>query len=182
MTLTSRFALGTAASLVLAASPSFAQTTGQATPAATPAAETPVAQLPESQLRSYARAWMTLTNIQREMQPRIQAATGEAKTALEQQAAERMREAVEGAGLDPALFNRISTAMRSDQALSARINTYVQEAAAAQAETSTEATATAAGGAQGTAADGQYARARSPRRRPRPQPGAAVSVSQSSSP
>ena len=126
MKTTSRFAVRIAASLIFAAaaSPSLAQAT---TPATAPAAAPT-----ETQLRSYARAWMELTTIQRDMQPRLQAASGEARAALEREAGERMAAAVQRHGLDSDTFNRISAAMREDSALSQQVDAYVQEEAAGE--------------------------------------------------
>jgi hypothetical protein len=110
----------------MAASSAAAQTAPAAAAEAAPAAS-----FTDAQLRGYAGAWIELARIQEELNPRIQAATGDARTALERQAAERMGASVTQHGLDPETFNRISTAMRADDALAQQINGFVQEVSAA---------------------------------------------------
>jgi hypothetical protein len=110
---------------VAVASPAVAQ------PAQPAAAEAAPAAFSEVQLRGYAKAWIALSRVQEEMNPRIQATSGDERAALERQAAERMGASVAENGLDVDTFNRISTAMRSDSALSQRITGFVQEVSAA---------------------------------------------------
>jgi hypothetical protein len=133
LTRSTRISLGIAASFTLLAiaSPASAQS---AAPAAQPPATTasepsqaPAVAPSESQLRKFARAVIDLTEIQQEMEPRIQAAPEQERPALAQQANERMASAVQRHDLDAPTFNQIAAAVRQDPQLAQQVQAYVQE-------------------------------------------------------
>ncbi len=84
--------------------------------------------IPDNQIIAFARAQGQLEQIQVEYEPRIHAATDEAKQhALIQKANREMVQVVEDEGLSVEEFNTIATAIQTDPELRDRIDQELQQ-------------------------------------------------------
>jgi hypothetical protein len=130
----SALALGLGASL----SAATAQDAAPAAPTPSPEAQSPAAAAPEvddTKLKSFAVAFLEVSEVTQQYQPQIAAAGSvEAQQKLQQEAGQKMVEAVSGSeGITVDEYNMIIQAAQADPELAQRINGHITEAAGSAA-------------------------------------------------
>ena len=125
----SALAFGLGASLGVAAAQETAPAPEMEAPAAAPSVD-------DDKLKSFAVAFLEVTKVTQEYQPQIAAAgTPEDQQRLQQEAGERMVEAVnEADGITVDEYNMIIQAAQTDPELAQKINGHITEAAGAGGE------------------------------------------------
>lgn len=130
----SALAIGFGASMTGA----LAQDAAPATPTPAPEVQAPAAAAPnvdDAKLKSFAVAFLQVSGVTQEYQPQIAAAgSAEAQQKLQQEAGQKMVEAVSKAdGISVDEYNSIIQAAQANPELAQRINGHITEAAGASA-------------------------------------------------
>lgn len=119
-----------------------AVTLGGAAQAQTPAAEAPAASaatpdpgpggaFTDDQVKHFAAALMAVKKVSDEYQPKVAAATGDAKTAMQNEMATKMNAALTASGISSADYSAIAAVVPKDPALKTRIGQQMADLQAA---------------------------------------------------